>query len=523
MVIFNGYLLCSIVRQPPRRMFPQIIPISQPIRSQRYLCLTAPSTAHVHAKFDMLIWFEICELAPSGDYIPVVVDHHDETPCRGTFLMHQGIQRRIRISILHDQDSSVNWKELRELVVGRVRAFPECPDDFDDDEDESVLSLSLFPGEHLEDIEGRAVHRYEAAWDTSLHNSILLNRVTPNSERIFLTLSAYLEVSPFSNCRNYETKLYLVFQLDQCTQPAIITKDLCLVIYGRDARTFPRLSPNAKALKHLLSGAYRNADCNHQSAVYELLLKRAVDTGSPGVQRRQRRVLDTSGTYVRGEENLRGWQPKGDSLIFDHQWELEKMRRIELVERVRHVLMVRDKLASKNPTEDVFCGMTTSSSRMNLAALTSPSSPVGGHADDSVYEPWGMTDRERELCSRCVQLIQTHVPSKPGPTAIKTPTNEYVDLPSSNNSSPELLSPDRGALSATWGHRAEPGRSPSNCSLTLTLNDPSLKPVFVPELEEIRVSSVISRKGVLYLLDEKSNKWTKRFLVVRRPYLFLYR
>lgn len=52
-----------------------------------------------------------------------------------------------------------------------------------------------------------------------------------------------------------------------------------------------------------------------------------------GVQRRQRRVLDTSSTYVRGEENLHGWRPRGDSLIFDHQWELEKLTRLEEVER----------------------------------------------------------------------------------------------------------------------------------------------------------------------------------------------
>lgn len=38
--------------------------------------------------------------------------------------------------------------------------------------------------------------------------------------------------------------------------------------------------------------------------------------------RRFRRVLDTSTAYVRGEENLCGWRPRGDSLIFDHQWEL---------------------------------------------------------------------------------------------------------------------------------------------------------------------------------------------------------
>lgn len=50
-----------------------------------------------------------------------------------------------------------------------------------------------------------------------------------------------------------------------------------------------------------------------------------------GTQRRQRRVLDTSSTYVRGEENLGSWRPRGDSLIFDHQWELEKLTRLQQV------------------------------------------------------------------------------------------------------------------------------------------------------------------------------------------------
>ena len=55
-----------------------------------------------------------------------------------------------------------------------------------------------------------------------------------------------------------------------------------------------------------------------------------------GVQRRQRRVLDTSSTYVRGEENLQGWRPRGDSLILDHQWELEKLTRLEMVGAVKN-------------------------------------------------------------------------------------------------------------------------------------------------------------------------------------------
>lgn len=50
-----------------------------------------------------------------------------------------------------------------------------------------------------------------------------------------------------------------------------------------------------------------------------------------GTQRRMRKVIDTSGTYVRGEENLKGWRPRADSLILDHQWELEKLNRLEEV------------------------------------------------------------------------------------------------------------------------------------------------------------------------------------------------
>lgn len=49
------------------------------------------------------------------------------------------------------------------------------------------------------------------------------------------------------------------------------------------------------------------------------------------MQRRRRKILDTSVAYVRGEENLAGWRPRGDSLILEHQWELEKMEQLHEV------------------------------------------------------------------------------------------------------------------------------------------------------------------------------------------------
>lgn len=46
------------------------------------------------------------------------MEHSDELPCRGVFLLHQGIQRRIRITILHEPSSDLQWTDVRELVVG---------------------------------------------------------------------------------------------------------------------------------------------------------------------------------------------------------------------------------------------------------------------------------------------------------------------------------------------------------------------------------------------------------------------
>lgn len=319
--------------------------------------------------------------------------------------------------------------------------------------------------------------------------------------------------------------------MDNCNQLAIITKDLCLIIYGRDARTLPRLTPNTRVLRQFLSGAYKKADINHISAVYELTFKRLVDCGSPGVKRRQRRVLDTSGTYVRGEENLNGWQPRGDSLLFDHQWELEKMTRLELVERVRHILLVREKLSEKGSrNQHPLCGLTSSGSRMNLAALAAAAggcSPATTPVmDEAVYQPWDMTQRERDLCLKCIGLIQTHIPSKPGPNAVKKAsfgtqsTVDEWDVGSSAFSSPEVLSPDRSIHSNDWPQRGsitpDKDKEPSN------LLDPNLKTVFVPEIEEIRLSPVISRKGTVLVSDERNCNLVKRWAVVRRPYLFIY-
>ena len=38
-------------------------------------------------------------------------------------------------------------------------------------------------------------------------------------------------------------------------------------------------------------------------------------------------------------------------------------------------------------------------------------------------------------------------------------------------------------------------------------------PLFVPDVEEVRVSPVVSRRGYLNFLEENTNGWVKRWVV----------
>ena len=49
--------------------------------------------------------------------------------------------------------------------------------------------------------------------------------------------------------------------------------------------------------------------------------------------------MDTSSIYVRGEENLGEWKPRGLSLIDEHQAHLDKLERIQEVKRLLYIGM----------------------------------------------------------------------------------------------------------------------------------------------------------------------------------------
>ncbi|XP_060574744.1 kinesin-like protein unc-104 isoform X4 [Ruditapes philippinarum] len=570
-----------IRRQSSKKHFPMLLPISKPVPSPKFGVITPPrekwkekfkspsklimdisrakgeedveeaDSSHVHSRYDLLVWFEICELAPNGEYVPAVVDHSDGMPCSGTYMLHQGIQRRLAITITHEQGPDFFWKDVKELVVGRIRTTPDFRDY---DTEHTVLSLGLFPACYIQQpTDDRVFFRFEAAWDSSLHNSPLLNRVTSSGERIYLTMSAYLEV-------------------DNSPQPACITKDLCMVIHSRDTKISASNSP-FRSLRSFFGSGSKSSDCNRVSGIYEMYLRQMSESGSPGVQRRQRRVLDTSSTYVRGEENLNGWRPRGDSLLIDHQWELEKLTRLEMVEKCRHVLLLREKLAEQNKTQELSKmdkEVTNMSKKAQQAKLekveeikekldeivtekeddTTEKNKFAVRRDNSYFSFQTNGEPEKELAAKCLRLIlQGRLPPNQ-PSSVKTPMTESVistvsstDSDSTANSESMMSSmvSSSSEMFKSMNSETPVKTSKSSDNLTnsmasgvsdstdrrLTLPIKSIRPdqdiiVFAPDVEEVRVSPVVARKGYLNFLDEKSNGWIRKWVVVRRPFVFIY-
>jgi len=151
-----------------------------------------------------------------------------------------------------------------------------------------------------------------------------------------------------------------------------------------------------------------------------------------------------------------------------------------------------------------------------------------------------MTEREREVATKYINLIQGKRMKKDPSLLSLTPLGGDMTQSSMANSNP--ISPE--TPSGGGGGMLPPGLpSPgqeSNRSFVPNSSYPtdstsvsptqqqatsSFQPanVFVADIEEVRVSPVVSRRGVLSILEKGALGWVRRWVVIRRPYVLLYK
>ncbi|KAF9911779.1 kinesin-like protein Klp8, partial [Lobosporangium transversale] len=262
---------------------------------------------------DVLAHVQVCELAPSGDYMPVQVISKSTVDI-GAFQLRQGLQRRIVLTLSHTSGHQFAWNHVSKINIGRVRLLGNNGKITESSPREDV-SLNIVPGQKPEYLaDGTSVLIVYASWDSTLHESLFLNRVTTSNTRILLTLTWFVEA-------------------ERCMEPICFRMDIAAQIQDREARAGShapyRFVP--MFLQHSTTRVLKKA-----SGLFLLTLRPIVARNASELWR-----LNTASKYVRGEEFLAGvWRPRGVSLINDFNLTRKGIRKLEAVEKTRQWLQL---------------------------------------------------------------------------------------------------------------------------------------------------------------------------------------
>ena len=79
-------------------------------------------------------------------YVPVSVDERSDVSGLSAFQLRQGIQRRIGITIVHENGPELIWRDVSELVVGRIRKTVEWNEP---DGEDTVIALNILPAHYM--------------------------------------------------------------------------------------------------------------------------------------------------------------------------------------------------------------------------------------------------------------------------------------------------------------------------------------------------------------------------------------
>ena len=252
---------------------------------------------------DVVAWVQLCELGPDGEYAPVpVVTSGGTDP--GTYTLHQGLQRRVAIHLACNSGRQLPWSEFTRVRIGNVRLL-DPKGRVHESSSKPLVTLPLLQQQEVEfKPDGTGELRAEALWDSGVHDSILLNRATGVNQKVMLQLSWSVAV-------------------ETCAEPVQFSTDIPITIQTRDAR------PPSKLMSFLGSTKI----LSKTSTVFHVRLTPPLTRSAKDLWR-----LDTAEKYVRGEEALGSWRPRGITVVEDYSRLVTMERRAADVQATRVVL-----------------------------------------------------------------------------------------------------------------------------------------------------------------------------------------
>jgi kinesin family protein 1 len=219
----------------------------------------------------------------------------------GVFSLHQGLQRRIALVLSSDSGPQLPWTDVTRIRLGNVRLLDPKGRQHNSTS-KAMVTLPLLADQSVAfRPDGTGILSAEALWDSSIHDSLLLNRVTASAHRVILQVAWSVAV-------------------DTCNEPVQFSMDIAVAIQTRDAR------PPSRLLTFLSSGKVTS----RISSIFNLRLSPPLTRSPQDLWR-----LDTSEKYVRGEELLSTWKPRGISVVEDYKRLVLTERRAADVQAVR--------------------------------------------------------------------------------------------------------------------------------------------------------------------------------------------
>ncbi|KAJ5511276.1 Kinesin protein 1B [Penicillium expansum] len=278
---------------------------AEPLPQKRTAPRIAESEYYSEERHDVFARIQILEMAESGEYLPVEVVQSSSLDA-GTSQLHQGLQRRISVNITYSSTESLPWDDINNIRVGSVRLLDPWGKIPDQDFQTADVPLKFVQEPTVrENADGTSHVTIVGQWDSSLHGSLLLDRVTAEKYRVQVTVRWDLVSSRLQNP--------VVFEADQTIQ-----------IQGR---TYVRQQSMFKQFWNSIRVVHSTTRM-YSLVIRPVSAKRAADLWR----------MNTQNDYVKGEELLNTWAPRKVSLVRDYIANRKRRQRVAELHAARGAL-----------------------------------------------------------------------------------------------------------------------------------------------------------------------------------------
>ncbi|KAB5577638.1 kinesin heavy chain [Coniochaeta sp. 2T2.1] len=422
-------------------------------------------------KHDLLARVQLLELNENGEYVPVEVTQTSELDS-GTFQLHQGLQRRVAINLSHSSGDALPWDDVTSIRVGKIQLLDHAgkTPDLGSATPDIALKLVSKPVFRI-NANGTRNITMVGQWDSSLHNSLLLDRVTADKYRVQMAVS--WEVSS-----------------EKLAEPMRFSMNVCCQIlsraFVRQTSMFSSLWQNTRIVKS-------------STAIFTLQMRPAPIKRVGDLWR-----MSSHHDYVKGEENLVAWAPRGVSLVSDYITAKKKRRRLSEVGAV-----------------------------MNLLGRLGYLTDADGHqdeedADDMPPPPQPLEDSIADLLKDTPDNSESPTPEA---SQQEDETDETITVQAAEPTPSSEYSEHHQALLKKcvklWLRYPDPttkilGPANTDPPLDGAIPESPLPPSFVTTIIRVPKNPTVLKGGYLLVPNSDSTRWVKRFVELRRPYLHIH-